>query len=123
MKLRDLNASFLGNVAPDGSSYQMLDTIDGAQGVIFQCPKCAEGKEAGEEDGRRFFVGVHSVICWFVNPRNAPRVSDDINPKPGRWNISGESLDDLTFTGPGASSVLLTSGCGWHGFVTGGDAQ
>jgi hypothetical protein len=125
MRLRDLDASFLGAVAFDGRQYQRMDSIDGAQGVMFQCPKCAEGQEPFEKDGRRGFRGAHYVICWFTNPINAPRVADDVNPKPGRWNAAGTSLDDLTFVGPGATSVLMTSpgGCGWHGFVTNGDAS
>lgn len=88
-----------------------------ADGVIFQCPLCAQGKEPREEGGRRFVVGVHYVLCWFVG-----RVPDDVNPRPGRWNPSGTGLDDLTFVGPGAVSVLLTSGCGWHGHVEQGSA-
>jgi hypothetical protein len=121
MRLIDLDAYFIGELKPD-RSYRRLDSIEGAQGVIFQCPKCAQGKETGEEDGRRFVVGAHYVICWFNNPRNAPPVPPEMLPGPGRWNMAGSSLDDLTFVGPGAYSVLLTSGCGWHGFVTNGDA-
>jgi hypothetical protein len=122
MRLADLDATFLGNYTESPTSYRQLDSVEGAQGVMFQCPKCAEGKERGEEDGRRFVRGAHSIICWFANPRNAPKVPDDASPKPGRWYFTGDSIDSLTFTGPGACSVLLTSGCGWHGFVKDGDA-
>lgn len=122
MRLLDLDASFVGSFDPATNAFRLLDSVEGAQGVMFQCPKCSAGKEKGEEDGRRFVVGAHSVICWFANPRNAPRVPDDADPKPGRWNFSGDTLDTLTFTGPGAASVLLTGGCDWHGFVVNGDA-
>lgn len=130
MRLRDLDGQLIGRWHPKDAEHEhegwsFVDSLADAQGVEFQCPKCAVGKEAGEEDGRRFVRGAHYVICWFANPRNAPRVPDDIDPKPGRWFVSTEStgLDDLTFTGPGAFSVLLTSGCGWHGYVKNGDAS
>ena len=105
MTLRELEAKFL-TLLPDKSMRRHEDLLE-ADGVMFLCPKCFATNK-----GR---VGTHSVICWFVN-----RVPDDLNPKPGRWNPSGTSLDDLTFVGPRAVSVLLTSGCGWHGFVKDG---
>jgi hypothetical protein len=119
VKLTDLDARFLR--WDDARSWQTVDILAEASGVIFQCPKCAEGKERGEEDGRRFVRGAHSVICWFVG-----KVPDDADPKPGRWTPSGTGLDDLTFVPgdpPRAISVLLTGpGCGWHGFVRQGEA-
>jgi len=116
MTLRELDGQFLSAHHPDGSFSQIGDQLASATGVMFQCPKCSEGKKRGEEDGRKFVVGAHYVICWFVG------VPMNITPGPGRWNPSGTSLDDLTFIGPGAISVLLTSGCGWHGFVRDGEA-
>jgi hypothetical protein len=110
MKLKELDAHFLHDVKPNGSCRRSQE-MAGAAGIMFLCPKCfaANGGK----------IGTHSVICWFVG-----KVPDDLNPKPGRWNPSGTGLDDLTFVGPGAASVLLTSpqGCGWHGFVKNGDA-
>lgn len=128
MRLRDLDGEFIrltkdgGNSSFDAEGHA-LDLAE-AQGVMFQCPKCATGKEAGEEldpfrGPRRFVRGAHHIICWFAG-RGVP---DSADPKPGRWNPSGTGLDDLTFVGPGAASVLLTMGCGWHGFVKGGDAS
>ncbi len=126
MRLLDLDAHFLGKYNEVDKSHYQLDSIENAQGVMFQCPKCSIGKEKSQEtkDGktRRFVKGAHYVICWFANPRNSPRVPDDASPGPGRWYFEGDSLDNLTFTGPGACSVLLTSGCGWHGFIKNGDA-
>ena len=137
MRLRDLNAQFVGRWHDDratggSSGYRQLgDQLDGAQGVMFQCPKCAIGKERGEEveDGvtRRFVRGAHYVICWFRNPRNAVPVPPEADPKPGRWWVEASctGLDDLTF-GHGepsmAKSVLLMGGCDWHGFVVNGEA-
>jgi hypothetical protein len=121
VKLTDLDARFLKHEG-DGLSRE-VDSLAEADGVIFQCPKCAQGLPLVKKKGRRYFVGVHSVICWFHG-----KVPDDLTPRPGRWVPSGTGLHDLTFV-PGDTdrtkkvSVLLTGpGCGWHGFVRGGEA-
>ena len=88
-----------------------VDALAEADGVWFLCPKCY-----AQNGG---CVGTHAVICWFVG-----RVSDDVEPKPGRWTPTGTGLSDLTFV-PSAGrshSVLLTAGCKAHFFVTDGDA-
>lgn len=93
------------------------DAIERQQGVWFLCPKCYA-------DNGNSAIGTHHVLCWFLNPRVGPPVSDEEDPKPGRWTREGETIETLTL-GPGkngARSVLLTGGCGWHGFVTNGDA-
>ena len=105
--LRELEARLL--IREDDRMRGTTEDLAEAQGIMFICPKCFH------EDGA---VGAHSVLCWFKN-RGVP---DDEVPGPGRWNPSGTSLDDLTFVPPGAVSVLLTSGCGWHGFVRNGRA-
>lgn len=106
MKLRDLEGTFLRLLpdGPPGSSEEIGAERRDAHGVMFQCPKCVK-------DG----CG-HYVICWFTG------VDSAIAPKPGRWNPSGSTLDDLTFVPPGAVSVKLNAGCGWHGLVKDGDA-
>lgn len=109
--LRELDAHFLRNLGDGVSEY--TDGPVGVDGVMFLCPKCFAAN-CGK-------VGTHSVICWFVG-----RVPDDLDPKPGRWTPAGSGLDDLTFVPgdpPRAVSVLLTSGCGWHGFVRNGKAD
>lgn len=122
MRLLDLDAEFVGEYHERG--YRRFNHIEGAQGVLFQCPVCAVGKEPGEEvddltgERRRFFRGAHYVLCWFSNPRNAPAVPADAFPRPGRWQATGETIDTLTLS----PSVLLQSGCGWHGWVKNGDA-
>lgn len=77
-------------------------TIDTAQGVLFECPKC----------------GAHSILAWFRG-RGVP---DDATPGPGRWTPSGTGFGDLTLK----PSIDLSGGnptsCQWHGFVTNGDA-
>lgn len=127
--LRKLNAHFVGDYQRNAEgriTYRQLPSVEGAQGISFQCPVCAQGKEYGEdpEDGGvGHFKGAHYVLCWFRNPRTAPPVPDDASPGPGRWWFTGETIDDITFTGPGSYSVLLTGeGCGWHGFIVKGEA-
>lgn len=111
MKLRDLDATFLRIADEGGVEQNQMDvSLEEAHGIMFLCPKCF-----AENGGS---VGTHSVICWFAG-RGVP---DERTPGPGRWNPEGTGLDDLTFVGPGAVSVLLTSGCRWHGFVSRGEA-
>jgi hypothetical protein len=134
MRLRELDAHFVGVWHDDramggGAGWRMLPSIEGAQGLMFQCPKCAEGKEAGEElddvtgEMRGFRRGAHPILCWFRNPRNAPAAPDDVAPVPGRWWMEGTSIDDVSFVQgnpPITNSVLLQGGCNWHGYVTNG---
>lgn len=111
MKLTELEAQFLKHGTEDGREvHKYVDSLSEADGVMFLCPKCFSANH-----GR---VGTHMVICWFSG-----KVSDDVFPKPGRWNPSGNGLSDLTFVGPGAASVLLGGGCDWHGFVKNGEAE
>jgi len=126
-RLRDLDGQFVGQVDPQTHSFGYVDSIEEAQGVSFQCPKCAAASPYGPgscaPDGVGY-RGVHYVLCWFAQPRRAPRVPDSMKPGPGRWYFAGTGLDDLTFTGPGANSVqLLGEGCDWHGYVSNGRAD
>lgn len=105
MKLIELEPTFLVIEEP-GKIYQMVDEIAGADGVQFLCPKCF-----AENGGP---VGTHSVLCW------APHVPQTESPKPGRWELVGTGYADLTLRA-GSSSILLTSGCKWHGLVTNGE--
>lgn len=108
MRLRDLEARFYRITAP-GHRLE-VDTLAEAQGVLFLCPACFKTNNGP--------IGTHSVMTWFRD-RGVP---DDEVPRPGRWQVASSStgLDDLTLT----PSVLLPGpGCGWHGFVTNGDAQ
>jgi hypothetical protein len=107
MRFRDLDAVLLAIETP--TTYRHVDRVADADGVRFLCPKC-HAANGGP-------VGTHSVLCWFVG------VDPALDPKPGRWIPSGTTIDDFSFVGPGAESVLLTGpGCGWHGFVRAGDA-
>lgn len=125
-KLRDLNGQFIGGLDPINDTYHAVLTIEGAQGVMFQCPKCAQGKniidqepfEEGEEAFARGVAGAHYVLCWFKNPCKARPVPESTTPGPGRWVAWGTTIDDLTLT----PSVFLKTGCAWHGFVRDGIA-
>lgn len=116
MRLRDLDAWFCGQAKV--GSYRRQPELAGAQGILFQCPKCAVGCEPGEEDGRRFFRGAHYILCWFANPVGADVAPAALNPTP-RWRVeSGTGLDDLTLS----PSILIVGGCAWHGFIREGSA-
>lgn len=122
MRLTDLDARLFGRVDANNGVKYMQDELRGAQGVLFQCPKCAIGKERGEEDGRRFVRGAHYIAVCFSNPIGAPVAPQEFDHNP-RWTMSGTSIDDLTLS----PSINLdvpenAGGCGWHGFVTNGDA-
>lgn len=135
MRLRDLDAQFLCNVSANGHQRMDSDSVDGAQGIQFQCPTCGVGKERGERDGRRFIRGAHYIMALFANPRNAPLAPADAGPgnvagnRP-RWTIeSGASIDDLTLAPSincdipwkDEAGVEHPSSCKFHGFVKNGD--
>lgn len=104
MRLTELNPSFVKR--DDDKRFHDVTTLNEADGVMFLCPKCfiANGGE----------VGTHSVLCW------SPGVPQTTDPKPGRWNLIGTGFGDLSLVA-GSSSVKLTQGCMWHGFVTNGE--
>lgn len=115
LRLSVLYARFLWQVEFSHSWRDDCPSVPQAQGVMFLCPKCYLEKGSA--------IGVHSVICWF-----AGRVSDDVTPGPGRWTPSenSTSIENLTFvpgTPPRSTSVKLTGGCGWHGFIVSGEAS
>lgn len=100
MKLTELEPQFTQIVSP--GHFQDVATLEEAQGVMFECPKC----------------GKHSVLAWFRD-RGVP--ADEV-PGPGRWVASGSGYADLTLS----PSINLENpqhiGCEWHGFITSGEA-
>jgi hypothetical protein len=108
LKLTELNAQFIRREVVGGVEYHHdVNTIAEADGILFLCPKCFI-TNAGP-------IGTHSVICW------RPRIAPDVEPKPGRWEFEGTSIDDLTLKA-GSSSILLTGeGCHAHFFITNGE--
>jgi hypothetical protein len=109
MRLSYLEPKFLS--LESENVYRTHDNIAEAQGICFICPGCFI-KNGGP-------VGTHSIICWFNN-RGVP---PDKSPGPGRWNPSGTGYEDLTFVGPGATSVLELGGCGVHFLVENGEIK
>lgn len=97
-KLSDLDATFVQHMT-DGN-FREVAQIGEANGLLFDCPLC----------------GKHSVLCW---DRTIP---PDIPPKPGRWTITGSSLDDVTLNPSVNLNVRPDSACKWHGWVRNGDA-
>ena len=107
LKLTKENARFIRYEEKLG--VQMLETVETlreAQGVEFLCPKCGE----------------HNIICW-SRSRGVP---DNVRPGPGRWQLIGTVLEDLTLAvdPPNAgNSIKVNAGCAWHGFVVNGFAE
>jgi hypothetical protein len=93
-------------VMRDQEYHHTVTSIAEADGIIFLCPKCFRDHNGS--------VGTHSCICW------SPKVPPDVDPKPGRWELTGTCLDDLTLRA-GSSSILLVGGCNAHFFITNGE--
>lgn len=84
--------------------FQRVESLGDAQGLRFLCPKCFAANNGP--------VGAHGILCWFSH-RGVP---DGEVPGPGRWAVVGGGIADLTL----APSILLSTGCEWHGYVTRG---
>jgi hypothetical protein len=135
VRLRDLDARFVYAATKGASRLSDGDAVDGMQGVMFQCPKCSEGLERGEEDGRRFVRGAHYIRIFFANPRGVAAAPPDADLRSDgtanpQWQMRGTSIDDLTLTPSincdipwkDANGVEHESSCKFHGWVTNGDA-
>lgn len=109
MQLIDLEPQFL--TITDPRTWHHVNDIQIAQGISFICPVCYRNNNGP--------VGIHSMICWF-NGRGVP---PDLKPGPGRWNPSGTGYSDLSFVGPGATSVLLQGSCNAHFHIVNGQIQ
>lgn len=94
--LRELDATFVRHTGD--SNFEELPTRAGANGLLFDCPKC----------------GRHSVLVW---DRTIPA---GIQPGPGRWDITGDTIETVTCH---PSINLEPNGCCWHGWVKNGDAS
>lgn len=139
MRLRDLDARFLQHVTVTGSRMIVGDSVNGAQGVMFQCPSCGAGKDVvddPERPGRRYVAGAHYIQVLFSNPVGTDPAPADAGVTGGdgtshpRWTMGGNSLDDLTLS-PSINcdipwkddqGVEHPSSCKFHGWVKNGDA-
>jgi len=104
MRLTELEPRFLKWI--NDREYRHDATRQEADGLMFLCPKCFKANGGP--------VGTHVVVCW------QPNVPQTTFPVPGRWKLVGTGFGDLSLVA-GSSSILLTSGCKWHGFVTNGE--
>jgi len=105
MRLRELEPEWLRFEGTPNHYRYDVDRAE-ANGIMFLCPLCF-AKNGGP-------VGTHRVLCW------DPSVPQTMSPTPGRWNLVGESFDDLSLVA-GSSSVKLEKGCQWHGYITNGE--
>lgn len=107
MRLLDLKPRLLKIDAAD--SWEWIESVAEADGIIFLCPVCWTQNSGS--------VGTHSIICW------KPHVPLTRAPGPGRWNLVGSSLSDLSLRA-GSSSVLLQGApCKAHFFVENGNIR
>lgn len=121
-RLRDLEAEFTksGERPPneeelrlnpwmaDGHTikfFRRVETLAEADGIWFLCPLCF-AKNGGA-------VGTHSVAVPFPNAPNGAYIQGPNGTWPKWQVVGGTTLDDLQLS----PSILLLSGCGWHGFV------
>lgn len=113
VSLRCLEARFVRHTSPQGS-YAIEPTIESADGICFVCPLCWLALKDSNYDPNVGVRGVHHVLCW------RPRVPAGVSPGPGRWDLHGTGLNDVTLVA-GSSSIHLQGGCGWHGYVRNGE--
>lgn len=106
MRLSELEPKFMKR--DDLRHFHHVETLAEADGIRFLCPKCWEANGGAK--------GTHGVICW------NPGVSQDTRPTPGRWEMHGTGVDDLTLVA-GSSSVWLKGGCGAHFHIRNGNIE
>ena len=106
MKLSELQPKFLVIVRSNVQRLE-VDDFDGAQGVMFLCPRCCSGS-------RPVWIQ-HSVVCWFSD-REVP---DTEIPTWYRWPAHGAGYDDLTIDG----QIRVRGGCRWSGWIHGGQLR
>ena len=58
--------------------------------------------------------GVHAAHCL------SPQAPADMLPLPGRWNLIGDTLDELSLKGKKGSSVQFNHGCKAHFLIKNG---
>jgi hypothetical protein len=106
VRLSDLRAQLLA-VPPEGTEGGFVPvpvgTLAEADAVVFLCPQCATSRGVDNS---------HEVTIPLRGRRWDPR----------GWEFGGAGIADLTLR----PSIALLRGhpgsCGWHGFVTSGEA-
>lgn len=132
MRLLDLQPQFLrhavepagselGRTLPDGTIqwggfptdvWYDQDQLAGADGIQFLCPKCFEANGGP--------IGTHSIHVYFAGSKVPPHLGTNREGQTVRWSVTkGTGYDDLCLS----PSILLLSGCGWHGFIGAADGS
>ena len=103
----DLQGIFLGMPYRDetGLRHPRAYSIEDAAGLQFLCPVCYVNNKGA--------LGTHSIICWSLN------VSQEWGPAPGRWNLIGTGLSDVSLIADN-SSVAIQGPCNAYFYVTNG---
>jgi len=108
MRLTDLEGQLYRYAGKQ--TFAPAKTIAKADSVMFLCPACfvANGGPHGTHSIRVDFAGkgVPDDAC----------IRND-KGKPVRWKVTGSNVRDITLS----PSILLLSGCAWHGFVRNGE--
>lgn len=105
MRLTDLDPRFLHYNHDD--SWQELQSVERAQGIIFDCPKCTGIKS-------------HSIAVSFAGRGVLDHQgSHNSKGKPSRWVVSGTHFADLTLH-PSIDLTRSLPDC-WHGHITNGE--
>jgi hypothetical protein len=95
----------------DGFEYAPMPARHGV-GVSFlcTCPTCTAQRTGNPDED--FYL---RVFVSLANPLDGGPSHD---PRPGaQWRRTGDTFEALTLR----PSILRTSACGWHGFVTEGE--
>jgi len=96
-----------------------VDRVADADVLYFQCPKCAAScPRVMRDDGTGYAEGAHFISVPFKAHDGRPEMAQREAQGRPRWGVSGTSLSDISTT----PSIQVIGGCGWHGFVTNGDA-
>lgn len=83
-----------------GELIHHVNDLSEAQGLMFLCPHCGCTQQMTFRDrGVQDHQGSHNR-----------------EGLPSRWSVAGTGIEDLTLT------PSIDSGCGWHGFITHGEA-
>lgn len=88
-----------------------VEAVAEAQGIMFLCPQCFKANGGP--------VGTHAVMIAFEGRGVLDHEGSRGTDGPTRWQVSGDSLENLTTT---PSILLSPPGCGWHGYLTNGEA-
>ena len=95
----ELHVDFL-DLDPHGNPFfNRVGNLGKANGILFRCPACTKQGNSG-----------HHVICW------NPSVPQHVPPRPGRWNLRGTGVQDLTLEA-GSSSIQLQTSCNAHFYI------